>query len=356
MKLYIAGGGNEYGRVCFLVEGETTSFLVDCGNIPVNDVPEYPHLTPEQIASISCVFLTHSHSGHSGGLPWLFEQGYTGPVVASEPTLSQLSFPVANPVQLEDICPGRFGEYKGIGIRWGRSGHCRGAVWYMFTLDGKTILFSGDYAEITIVYAEDDIRHRKADFAVIDRGSNYFKSPEECSFKDLITRVEELTEKHKLVLFPVPKYGYGAELLRWLHRSYPDMPCYMDELLITELKRTEGRFWHKSPPGRMITFASPMTGKETEGFLFISDPQFTENSSRELVNHVLAVGGTILITSSEPLHTYGTELLTSGKASKVDFPVHFDKRLYKTLLDSNDFTKAIPYHANDLGNDTVYEF
>ena len=28
MKLYIAGGGNEYGRVCFLVEGETTSFYI----------------------------------------------------------------------------------------------------------------------------------------------------------------------------------------------------------------------------------------------------------------------------------------------------------------------------------------
>jgi len=356
MKLYIAGGGNEYGRVCFLVQGETTSFLVDCGNIPVNAIPEYPHLTPEQIASIDCVFLTHSHSGHAGGIPWLLEQGYKGPVVASEPTLSQLPFPLENPVKLEDICPGRFGEFNGIGIHWGRSGHCRGAVWYSFTLEGKTILFSGDYAEISIVYAGDDIRHRTADFAVLDRGNSYFKTAEDCSFNDLIDHVSRLTQKYKLLLFPVPKYGYGAELLRWLHRNFPDSPCYMDEHLITELQRTEGRFWHKSPPGRMVTLASPLKGDETKGFLFISDPQLSSDYARSIVEHVLANSGSVVITSSEPTHAYGAALLESGKATQFDYPVHFDKRLFKTLLDSNSFTKAIPYHTDGLNNEDTYIF
>ena len=356
MKLYIAGGANEYGRTCFLVQGETTSFLVDCGNIPVNDSPEYPHLTAEQIASINCVFLTHSHSGHAGGLPWLIEQGYKGPVVASEPTLSQLPFLLDHAVKLEDICPGRFGDYMGIGIRWGRSAHCRGAVWYSFTLEGKTILFSGDYAEISIVYAGDDIRHHTADLAVIDRGNNYFKSPEECSFNDLIAHVTKLRETHKLLLFPVPKYGYGAELLRWLHRNFPEVPCHMDEHLITELKRTEGRFWHKSPPGRMVTLASHLTGNETEGFLMISDPQLSTKAGRQIVDHVLAHEGSVVITSSEPIHAYGAALLNEGKATKFDFPVHFDKRLFKALVDSNNFTKAIPYHMDGLDTKTEYEF
>ncbi len=356
MKLYIAGGGNEYGRTCFLVEGENTSFLVDCGNIPVNDSLEYPRLSPEQIASIDCVFLTHSHSGHTGGLPWLFEQGYRGPVVASEPTLSQLPFPVENPVALEDVCPGRFGEYMGITIHWGRSGHCRGAVWYTFTLDGKTILFSGDYAEISIVYAGDDIRHCTADFAVLDRGSSYYKTNEDCSFNDLVDYVAKLMEKHKLFLFPVPKYGYGAELLRWLHRNFADVPCYMDEHLITELKRTEGRFWHKSPPGRMVTLASPLTGSETEGFLFISDPQLASEESRKIADRVLSFNGSVIITSSEPTRAYGASLLESGKAIQFGYPVHFDQRLFKTLLDSNNFTKAIPYHAEGLNNEDTYTF
>lgn len=58
MKLYIAGGVGEHGRNCFLVNGESISFLVDCGKMADTPLDPYPRLTKEQITSLDAVFLT----------------------------------------------------------------------------------------------------------------------------------------------------------------------------------------------------------------------------------------------------------------------------------------------------------
>lgn len=357
MELYIAGGCGEYGRNCFLVKGETTSFLVDCGSIPINGVDEVPHLTREQVLSIDCVFLTHSHSGHTGALPWLIEEmGYNGPIVATEPTFSQLPFTLDHTVFLEDICPGRRGEYQNISIHWGRSAHCRGAVWYHFALEGKSILFSGDYAEVSIVYAGDIIRHRTADFAVLDRGESHFAATAEDSFAELIEQGRKLRENHDPLLFPVPKYGFGAELLRWLHRNFPDVPCYMDTHLMKDLEYTEDRFWYKSPPGYMLSSASLFTGQETSGFFFVSDPHLSTPESKALVDRVLSLGGLVIMTSSEPPHFYGAQLIESGNAIQISYPIHFDNDHYRTLLNTNNFKKAIPYHSPEHTGPETFTF
>ena len=85
MKVTFAGGVGEHGRNCFLVEGESLSFLVDCG-VMVGAAQPYPHLAPEQIVPLDYIFLTHSHADHTGALPWFVGQGFHGVVVASQKT------------------------------------------------------------------------------------------------------------------------------------------------------------------------------------------------------------------------------------------------------------------------------
>ena len=87
MRLVIAGGVGESGRNCFLVERERGSVF---GGLRQNDGKEehpYPDLTPEQICRVRYVFLTHSHTDHTGALPWLYENGFSGEVIASRQTL-----------------------------------------------------------------------------------------------------------------------------------------------------------------------------------------------------------------------------------------------------------------------------
>ena len=168
MELFIAGGVGEHGRNCFLVQGEARCFLVDCGKMA--DTPEdpYPRLTREQIGGLDAVFLTHSHADHTGALPWLYENGFRGTVIAATKTLSQLPFAVQKCHALEKLCPNGTGQLQSLSIQWGRSGHCVGSVWYRFAENGKSVFFSGDYTEDTQVYACDPIREQRVDLAMLD--------------------------------------------------------------------------------------------------------------------------------------------------------------------------------------------
>ena len=212
------------------------------------------------------------------------------------------------------------------------------------------------YAETSIVHAGDLIRHRKADFAVLDRGESHFKPQNDGSFGDYIDHVRSLWKKYPLLLFPVPKYGFGAEILRWLHRNFPGVPCYVDNHLMVELEQTEDRFWFKSPPGRMTETADRITGEETKGFLFVSDPHLSDETSHKLVDYVLGLNGLVMLSSSEPAHSYSGVLLERGDASQFSYPVHFDEKHYKIILNSNDFAKTIPYHMDGLKTEKIYVF
>lgn len=86
------------------MEGETLSFLVDCGLMAGAGQP-YPDLTPDEIQTLSFLFLTHSHTDHTGALPWLEEQGFSGTVFASRETLSQLKASPRRAVCLERFTP-----------------------------------------------------------------------------------------------------------------------------------------------------------------------------------------------------------------------------------------------------------
>ena len=170
MKLYIAGGASEHGRNSFLVEGKSVRILVDCGLMREPDGSSKPFLTDEQIKNIDYLFLTHCHADHAGAVMWLYERGFRGIVIASRFTLDIMSGPVRECRVLEEL--GERGTKipleHGLSVTWGRSGHCFGSVWLLFSAEGKKILFSGDYVEKSTAYKCDRIRDVAADLAVID--------------------------------------------------------------------------------------------------------------------------------------------------------------------------------------------
>ena len=346
MELIIAGGVGEHGRNCFLVRGETIRFLVDCGKMA--DTPEnpYPRLTREQIGGLDAVFLTHSHADHTGALPWLYENGFRGTVAAAAETLRQLPFAVRESLALEGVCPNGNGRIQNLSIQWGRSGHCAGSVWYRFAENGKSVFFSGDYTEDTQVYACDPIRGQRADLAVLDCAYGLDETPYEAACDRLVRETEKLLSDHNLLLFPVPKYGRGLEILKLFSDCLTDVPYYADTLFLKNLAQQEaGGFWYR--PIRISPPVRPYDG-QTRGIVFISDPQLRSEAAQRAAEQVLALGGTAVMTGTLERGSYSEKLFRQGKMALLRYPVHLNHAQFECLKSRNNFRQAIPYHSAEF--------
>ena len=345
MEVLIAGGVGEHGRSCFYVQGDTVRFLVDCGKLAGSAQP-YPNLSPEQIRSLQYVFLTHSHADHTGALPWLLEEGFSGTVAASDETFGQLPFSLPDMVPLRSFRPP-----EGLRLRWGRSGHCAGSVWYEFTLDGQTLLFSGDYSEASLVYETDPIRGVRAGLAVIDCAYGADPRSPETLRRELLTRVAGLLASGRPVLLPVPKYGRGLELLALLHRTGPDAPVFGDAQFLYQLQWLQAdRFWLAPDARDALKYApvQPLTGVPGSGLCFVSDPQLKAPESQALAEAFLAAGGSLVMTGTPEQGSYSEALLQAGNMEYLRYPVHQNETEYRALLRENQFLRAIPYHTADF--------
>lgn len=357
MKLHIAGGCGEHGRNCFHVIGEHTAFLVDCGQMAGEPGGGYPKLSQEDIAGIQCVFLTHSHADHTGALPWLRQQGYSGPVLASRHTLEQLPFSGENGIALEDICPCGEGDYQQIHIQWGRSGHCVGSVWYQFELERKCVLFSGDYTEDTKAFACDLLRDKKADLAVLDCAYGLDASTYADCCAQLLHRVRQLQETHPLLAFPVPKFGRGTEILRLFLDSGIPGPYYGDPHFCKELTKSHVYApWYKPDVDLSAELVLPYTGTEKAGIVFLSNPQLRTEATKTLAQNALAHGGFAVMTGTVEEGTYSAHLLEQGSMELIRYPVHLGFPQYQLLASQNSFSKVIPYHSPDFTPETIIRF
>ncbi|MCK5022657.1 MAG: beta-CASP ribonuclease aCPSF1, partial [Candidatus Aenigmarchaeota archaeon] len=86
VRLSCLGGFKEVGRSCMLVETPNSNVMMDCGvnvasdSFPYLDVPEF------SIDTLDAVILSHPHLDHCGYIPWLYENGYTGPLYCTAPS------------------------------------------------------------------------------------------------------------------------------------------------------------------------------------------------------------------------------------------------------------------------------
>lgn len=343
MDLIIGGGYGEYGRTCFYVKSKNCSFLMDCG-VMAEDASPYPSLTGEQIASAEFLFLTHSHFDHAGALPWLYQRGFRGTVVLTRATWEQLEFKPKLHVFLEE-CPGRIAQ--GLSVSWGKSGHCAGSVWYRFELEGKVLLFSGDYVEDTLVYRCDPIRGQKADLAILDcayAGDRQSSGQNRVAVKCFLERLER--EKFPLLL-PVPKYGRGLELLALIASLGGSAPVYADAILRGQLHDVAAwGEWRKEEAERMIAgmHVLPIAACDacSHGFFLVSDPQLKIEANRALCQAILTANGRILLTGSQDAGSYSKQLLEADKAVFLRYSTHQNQFEMEALASKNEFKKILP--------------
>jgi len=351
MKLYIAGGVGEHGRSCFFVEGTCATFIVDCGIMDGSETP-YPHLTDAQIQAAKFLLITHSHIDHTGAFHWLVERGFSDCVIMTRETAVQLPLSPDCVCLIDEMAPALsdIELLDGFSVQWGRSGQCAGSVWYIIRQCGMTMLFSGDYVEDTLVYCCEPLRNVHAETAILD--SAYGEAEETANdYREIIlNRVKNLMEQGKRILFPVPKYGRGLELLLLLHNHFPRAVVSLDRHLENELSRIDAyKEWIKPESFHMLQEirCSINANKEPSVFLFLSDPQLKSPAGRALAAEILAANDAVLITGYADAGSYSEELLASKCAEFSRYAVHMSHAERKRLESLNAFSETIPYHCGD---------
>lgn len=253
------GGSGENGRNCYTIGVGDEFILLDCGvkrEIVDGQVGFYPALTKEIVSKIKAVFLSHCHEDHVAGLPLLYELGYTGKVYGTRETIAEtLGFvkkwmgyveknhgvlpfkpESADLIQLAEIELGRQ-EIEGIAFETGRSGHVLGGTWYIFTIEGKRLLYTGDMCREPGVLAFD--QPGKCDAAIMNAAYAGKKIVQSEQFAALLDSVKETALAGGKVLLPVPPKGRGIEIAQFLGAQLKDtdIPVFVESAVEKSYKQ-----------------------------------------------------------------------------------------------------------------------
>lgn len=263
----------------YLVEKERASVLVDCGVFQgLKELRERnwqdPPFNPRTLNS---VLITHAHIDHTGYLPRLVAQGFTGPVYCSRGTsdLLKILLPDAGRLQEEDADyrnrhkltrhqpalplyteKDAFAALKLVhplpntgetievapGVRAGFrvAGHILGSSLVLVEIDGagadrlgRRVLFSGDLGHYDQPIIQDPVAPSACDYLLVE--STYgdrLHDPEKP--KDALSRIiKDAAERDSPVLIPAFAVGRTQELLYLIReledeKAIPLLPVYVD--------------------------------------------------------------------------------------------------------------------------------
>ena len=287
MKLYFHGGVQGVTGSCHRIEAAGMQCLVDCGMFQGGREADGKNHEPFAFnpREIGFVLLTHAHIDHSGLLPRLVAEGFSGPIYATAATCDLLEVMLLDSAHIQEKeaqwrnearKESRVREIKPIYtardaertlqqlrvVAYGQelqshpalrcvyrdAGHILGSaiIEAWITDNGRTIkgVFSGDIGQTARPLVRDPTPVADADFLLIESTyGNRLHRPMEATLAELEHAITDtLTRKKGNVIVPAFAVGRAQEmlyLLADLHRKkrLPSMKIYVDSPLA--MKATE---------------------------------------------------------------------------------------------------------------------
>lgn len=119
MKISFLGAAKTVTGSCFLIETDTCKFVVDCGMYQGSNAEEALNHEPFPFhpGELDFALLTHAHIDHSGRIPKLYVNGFSGPIYATKATaeLAAIMLPDSGHIQeLENEWVNRKRERAGL--------------------------------------------------------------------------------------------------------------------------------------------------------------------------------------------------------------------------------------------------
>ena len=282
MKITILGAGRCVTGSKFLLEWKKFQMLVDCGmfqgpaefrRLNWKELPYPPHL-------IDAVALTHAHIDHSGYLPRLSRQGFTGPIYCTPPTKALLGvlLPDAAHINEEEaryankkgyskhapalplfrmadaraalklLEPVPFEQwqelYPGIRFRYHRQGHILGAAAVELETkvsggDRKTIFFSGDIGRYGVPILREPEPYPGSDVLFMESTYGDRFHGDKDAREVLGEEVRAGIQRGGIIIIPAFAIDRTQEILYMLHElmvdgDLPQIPMFLDSPMAIE--------------------------------------------------------------------------------------------------------------------------
>ncbi len=286
MKLTFLGAAHEVTGSCTLLEAGGKHILIDCGMEQGEDIYENCDL-PISPSFLDAVCLTHAHIDHSGLLPALVAQGYTGPVYATEATRRLCTIMLRDSAHIQEseaewrnrkaqrngsepyvplytmahaeaairqFRGYHYGQtvelFEGMSLSFHDAGHLLGSASLLFTVtegdDTRRVLFSGDLGNHTRPLIRDPQAPPQADFVVIE--STYgdrVHGPRPDYVSQLTELIQDTLDRGGNLVIPAFAVGRTQEMLyliraikeQGLIRGHDGFPVYVDSPLAVEATR-----------------------------------------------------------------------------------------------------------------------
>ena len=292
-KIHFLGGAGTVTGSKFLVVFGNKKIMVECGMFQglknlrlLNRTP-----LPFDPKEIDAVIITHAHLDHTGHLPLLVKQGYSGKIYCSEPTreVAEIILRDSAKLQEEDAIQANRGGYtkhhpalplydthdaertfshfrveplhqwikidEQIKFRFQLSGHILGSVFVELDCDGERIVFSGDLGRAHPLTLNPPARLENADYLLIESTYGDRKHSRENVYDRFAKIIHETVSRGGQILIPCFAVGRTQDILHILAKlkashSIPNLPIYLDSPMAIRTTQVFDRYpsWHKLGP------------------------------------------------------------------------------------------------------------
>ncbi len=255
----------------YLLEAGGRRILVDCGLFQGYKKLRLRNWKPFPVepARIDAVVLTHAHIDHSGYLPRLAADGFTGEIHCTAATRDLCEILLADSAFLNEkdaehanrhgysehrpalplydradatACLEQFRPHPfeaplkiapGVSMRFRRAGHILGAASIELSVDGRVLVFSGDIGSFDAPTMPAPRPFEAADVLVMEStyGDRLHEGPE--PEEELAEVINATAERGGTVLIPAFAVGRAQSVMYFLMRlkqegRIPDIPVYLD--------------------------------------------------------------------------------------------------------------------------------
>ena len=284
MKITFIGATHEVTGSCTLIELGGKYIMVDCGMEQGTNVFENVAI-PVSPSQIDCVFLTHAHIDHSGMLPLLYKNGFSGMVYATEATCDLCRIMLRDSAHIQEseaewksrkaqrsgrppvepqytmadaeglitkLRPVPYGSIvqsiESVTVRFTDIGHLLGSACIeLFLTEGgvsKKIVFSGDIGNTSQPIINDPKPVKEADYLVIE--STYgdrLHGTEKPNFVEEMTKhIQDAFDRGGNLVIPSFAVGRTQELLYFIRqikdedriKGHEGFKVYVDSPLANE--------------------------------------------------------------------------------------------------------------------------